>query len=106
MPCRAVDSTGIEGEGKWHDAIADRGAYTVIPPPKNAKPWQTVTAGTVARNEALRTSKHLIRTLWQRWSDYRRRSRVETKPLVTFPFGDTLTVNGCERYLNCDSYSF
>ena len=64
---------------KCHDAIADRGAHGVIPPRKNAKPWKSVTAGAIARNEALRASKYLGRALWRRWSGYHRRSRVETK---------------------------
>lgn len=51
----------------------------MIPPRKNAKPWKAITAGAVARNEALRTSKYLGRALWRRWSGYHRRSRVETK---------------------------
>lgn len=51
----------------------------MIPPRKNAKPWQTVTAGAAARNEILRTSKYLGRALWRRWSGYHRRSRIETK---------------------------
>ena len=62
-----------------HDAIADRGAQAVIPPRKNGKPWKAVTAGAVARNEALRASKYLGRAIWRRWSGYHRRSRVETK---------------------------
>ena len=37
---------------KCYDAIADRRAHAVIPPRKNAKPWKTITAGAVARNEA------------------------------------------------------
>lgn len=37
---------------KFQDAIADRAAHAVIPPRKNAKPWKTVTAGDMARNEA------------------------------------------------------
>jgi len=48
---------------KCHDAIVDRDAHAVILPRKNAKPWKTVTAGAVARNEALCTSKHLGRAL-------------------------------------------
>ncbi len=64
---------------KCHDAIAERGAYAVIPPRKNAKPWKAVTAGAVARNDALRASNYLGRALWRRWSGYPRRSRVETK---------------------------
>jgi hypothetical protein len=64
---------------KCHDAIAERGAYVVIPPRKRAKPWTAVTAGAVARNGALRASKYLDRAPWRRWSGYHRRSRAETK---------------------------
>ena len=60
-----VDSTYIkaEGEGEWSarkcdDAIADRSAHVVIPPRRNARPWNTVTAGAGARNEALRAAKY------------------------------------------------
>src|SRR5690606_40668822 len=64
---------------KCHDPTADRGACAVIPPRKNAKPWKAVTAGAMARNEALRACKYLGRALWRRWSGYHHRSRVETK---------------------------
>ena len=64
---------------KCYEAIADRGARAVIPPRTNEKPWKAVTAGAVARNEALRASKYLGRALWRRWTGYHRRSRVETK---------------------------
>ena len=53
---------------KCHDAIAARGAAAIIPPRKNAKPWKPDTAGAVARNEILRTSKRVGRTIWRRWS--------------------------------------
>ena len=75
----SVTADGAYDTRKCHDAIADRGAAAVIPPRKNAKPWKTVTAGAVARNEALRASKYLGRALWRRWSGYHRRSRAETK---------------------------
>ncbi|SFG34509.1 IS5 family transposase, partial [Jannaschia rubra] len=75
----SVTADGAYDTRKCHDAIAERGAHAVIPPRKNAKPWKTVTAGAVARNEALRTSKYLGRAIWRRWSGYHRRSRVETK---------------------------
>ncbi|TYB80765.1 transposase, partial [Oceaniovalibus sp. ACAM 378] len=57
----SVTADGAYDTRKCHDAIADRGANAVIPPRKNAKPWKTVTAGAVARNEALRASKYLGR---------------------------------------------
>ena len=75
----SVTADGAYDTRKCHDAIADRGAKAIIPPRKNAKPWKTATAGAVARNEALRASKHLGRALWRRWSGYHRRSRVEAK---------------------------
>lgn len=75
----SVTADGAYDTRKCHDAIANRGAHAVIPPRKNAKPWKTVTAGAVARNEALRVSKYLGRAIWRNFSGYHRRSRVETK---------------------------
>jgi transposase len=72
-----VTADGAYDTRKCHDAIADRGAHAVIPPRKNAKPWKTVTAGAMARNEALRAAKYLGPAIWRRWSGYHRRSRVE-----------------------------
>ena len=75
----SVTADGAYDTRKCHEALADRGAAAIIPPRKNAKPWKAITAGAVARNEALRASKDLGRALWRRWSGYHRRSRVETK---------------------------
>ena len=74
-----VTADGAFDTGKCHDAIATRRAAAIIPPRKNAKPWKPDTAGAVARNETLRTSKRLGRIIWRRWSGYHRRSRAETK---------------------------
>jgi hypothetical protein len=82
---------------KYHDAIADRGAHAVIPPRKNAKPWKTVTAGAVARNEALRAAKYLGRAIWRRWSGYHRRSRVETKMQCMKLLGQRLMARDFDR---------
>jgi transposase len=78
----SVTADGAYDTRNCHDAIADCGAHAVIPPRKNAKPWKTITAGAVARNEALRAAKYLGRALWRRWSGYRRRSRFEANPLM------------------------
>jgi hypothetical protein len=75
----SVTADGAFDTRKCHDAIAARGAAAIIPPCKNAKPGKPDTAGAIARNEALRASKRLGRTIWRRWSGYHRRSRVETK---------------------------
>ena len=55
----SVTADGAYDTRKCHDAIAERGAQAVMPPRRNAKPWKAITAGAVARNEALRASKYL-----------------------------------------------
>ena len=75
----SVTADGAFDTCKCRDAIAARGAAAIIPPRKNAKPWKPDTPGAIARNEALRASKRFGRTIWRRWSGYRRRSRVETR---------------------------
>ena len=63
----SVTADGAYDTRKCHDAIAERGADAIIPPRRNAKPWKATTAGATARNEALRASRYLGRTIWRRW---------------------------------------
>jgi len=79
---------------KCHEAIAARDAHAVIPPRKNAKPWKPMSAGAIARNDAVNSQRYLGRTLWRRWSGYHRRSRVETNPLGIL-LRNTLPGNEC-----------
>ena len=75
--CRATD--GAYDTRGCHAAIAARGACAVIPARKNARPWVETTPGAQARNEILRSTRRLGRTIWRKWSGYHRRSLVETK---------------------------
>ena len=93
----SVTADGAYDTRKCHDAIAERGAYAVIPPRKNAKLWKTVTAGAVARNEALRASKYLGRSIWRNGSGYHRRSRVETKMHCMKLLGQRLMARDFDR---------
>ena len=93
----SVTADGAFDTRKCHDAIAERGAHAVIPPRKNAKPWKADTAGAVARNEALRASKRLGRTIWRRWSGYHRRSRAETKMHCVKLLGQRLSARDFQR---------
>ncbi|MBL3559672.1 IS5 family transposase [Rhodovulum sulfidophilum] len=93
----SVTADGAYDTRKCHDAIADRGAQAVIPPRKNANPWKTITAGAVARNEALRASRYLGRALWRRWSKYHRRSRIETKMHCVKLLGQRLMARDFDR---------
>lgn len=90
----SVTAVGAYDTRKCHETIAARDAYTVIPPRKNAKPWKPTSAGAIARTDAVNAQRYLGRTVWQRWSGYHRRSRVERKPLGIMP-RIALTVSGC-----------
>ena len=93
----SVTADGAYDTRKCHDAIAERGAAAVIPPRRNAKPWKGETAGAVARNEALRASRRLGRTIWRRWSGYHRRSRAETKMHCVKLLGQRLMARDFDR---------
>ena len=93
----SVTADGAYDTRKCHDAIAEPGAHSVIPPRKNAKPWKTVTVGAVARDETLRASKYLGRALWRRWSGYHRRSRVKTKMHCVKLLGQRLMARDFDR---------
>src|SRR5277367_1964741 len=75
----AVSGDGAYDTKGCHAAIAARGAAAVIPTRKNAQYWKENTASARARNETLRATRYLGRTLWKKWSGYHRRSLVETK---------------------------
>ncbi len=81
-PEEALASVGADGAydtKACHAAIASRGASALIPVRKNAQPWKEGTEGARARNEILRATKRLGRTIWKKWSGYHRRSLVDTK---------------------------
>jgi DDE family transposase len=93
----SVTADGAHDTRKCLEAIAERGAAAIIPPRKNAKPWKPDTAGAVARNEALRVSRRLGRTIWRRWSGYHRRSRAETKMHCVKLLGQRLSARNFQR---------
>jgi hypothetical protein len=75
----AVYCDGAYDTKECHNAIAARGAAAIIPTRKNAQLRKENTAGARARNDILRATKYLGRTIWKKWSGYHRRSLVETK---------------------------
>jgi hypothetical protein len=93
----SVSADGAFDTRKCHDAIATRRAAAIIPPRENAKPWKPDTAGAMARNEILRTSKRVGRTTWRRWSGYHRRSRAETKMHCIKLLGQRLSARDFDR---------
>jgi hypothetical protein len=92
-----VTAYGAFDTRKCHDAIAAPGVAAIMPPRKNAKPWKPDTPGAVARNEILRTSKRVGRTIWRQWSGYHRRSRAVTKVNCVRLLGQRLSVRDFDR---------
>lgn len=95
----SVTADGAFDTRKCHDAIAARGAAAIIPPRKNAKPWKPDTAGAIARNDILRTSRRVGRTIWRRWSGCHRRSRAETRMHCVKPLGQRLSARDIDRQI-------
>ena len=79
QPIGKVTADGAYDTRGCHAAIAARSACAVIPARKNARPWLENTPGAQARNDIVRSTRRLGRTIWRRWSGYHRRSLVEAK---------------------------
>lgn len=78
-PMCSVSADGAYDTKACHEAIAGRQAATIIPTRRNVTPLNDGRAGAQARNEILRTTRKLGRTIWKKWSGYHRRSLAETK---------------------------
>ena len=96
-PDQMIASVTAFDNRKCHDAITAQGAAPIIPSRENAKPWKPDTAGAVARNDPLCASKRFSLTIWRRWMNYHRRSRVETKMLCVKLLGHRLMTRDFDR---------
>ena len=65
QPIGKVSADGAYDTRACHAAIAAREASAVIPARKNARPWLETTPGAHARNEILRATRRLDRTIWR-----------------------------------------
>ncbi len=79
QPIGKVSADGAYDTRACHAAIAARSACADIPARKNARPWLENTPGAQARNETVRATRRLGRTICRRWSGCHRRSLIETK---------------------------
>ena len=92
----------VSGDGAYdtkgcHKAIALRQADAIIPIRKNAKPWKLNRLGAAARNEILRATRRLGRTIWKKWSGYHQRSLVETKMRCFKLLGERIMARDFDR---------
>lgn len=74
-----VTADSADDTHKCHDAIIGSVGDVIMLPRKNARPWKAITESAVARNDALRASKRVGRTIWRGWGGYHRRSHAKTK---------------------------
>jgi len=93
-PVESVGADGAYDTKACHASIANRGATALIPVRKNALPWKSCDA---RRNEILRTTQRLGRTIWKKWSGYHRRSLVETKMRCFKLLGESVMARDFDR---------
>lgn len=93
-PIAAVTGDGAYDTKACHAAIAAVGATAVIPAQKNAQLWKKYPPGAEARNEIVKASQRLGRTIWKHWSGYHQRSLVETKMRCFKLLGERVMARG------------
>jgi hypothetical protein len=96
-PIVSVSGDGAYDTKRCHEAIALRQADAIIPTRKNAKPWKINRLGAEVRNEILRATRRLGRTIWKKWSGYHRRSLVETKMRCFKLLGERIMARDFDR---------
>lgn len=96
-PLHSVSADGAYDTKACHEAIASRQAAAIIPTRKNAKPWADDKAVARARNEILRATRRLGRSIWMKWSGYHRRCLVETKMGCFKRLGEHVMARDFER---------
>lgn len=97
QPIDKVTADGAYDTRGCHAAIAGRSACAVIPSRKNARAWLENTPGAQARNETVRATRRLGRTIWRRWSGYHRRSLVEAKMRCLKLLGERVVARDFDR---------
>lgn len=92
----------VTGDGAYdtkacYAAIAAVGATAIIPARKNARLWKKYPPGAEARNEIVKATQRLGRTIWKKWSGYHCRSLVETKMRCLKLLGERIMARDFDR---------
>jgi hypothetical protein len=98
----AVRLGTVTGDGAYdtrrcHTAILERGGTAVIPIRKNGRLWKEDCPAAIARNELLRATQRLGRSIWKRGSGYHIRSRIEAKMRCLKSFGERIASRDPDR---------
>ncbi|WP_370159496.1 IS5 family transposase [Limimaricola soesokkakensis] len=92
-----VTADGAYDTRRCHGAIIDRGADAVIPIRRNGRDWKEDCPAAAARNEILRATRRLGRTIWKKWTGYHVRSRVEAQMNCLKLFGERIMSRDPDR---------
>ena len=74
-----VTADGAYDTRRCHAAILEHGAEPFIPIRRNGRAWKPDCPAAISRNEILRATRCLGRSIWKKWSGYHSRSRVEAQ---------------------------
>lgn len=85
-----VTGDGAFDTRRCHAAILVRGGTAIIPIRKNGRFSKEDCPAARARNDILRATRRLGRTIWKRWSGYHVRSRIEAKMRGLKSFGERI----------------
>ncbi len=92
-----MTADGAYDTRRCHTAILDRGGTAVIPIRRNGRLWKEDAPAARARNDILRATRRLGRTIWKRWSGYHVRSRAEAKMRCLKSFGERIASRDPDR---------
>ena len=92
-----VTGDGAEGTRRCHSAILARGGTGIIPIRRNGRLWKEDCPAALARNDILRATRRLGRTIWKRWSGDHVRSRVEARMRNLKSFGERIASRDPDR---------
>ena len=97
QPIGPVIGDGAFDTRRCHAAILDRGGSAIMPIRKNGRYWKEDCPAARTRNDILRATRLLGRTIWNRWSGYHVRSRIEAKMRGLKSFGERIASRDPDR---------
>lgn len=92
-----VTGDGAFDTRRCHSAILARGGTGVIPIRKNGRLGKEDCPAALARNDILRATRRLGRTIWKRWSGYHVRSKIEARMRNLKSFGERIASRDPDR---------
>ena len=92
-----VTADGAYDTRRCHAAILEHGAEPIIPIRRNGRAWKPDCPAATSRNETLRATRFLGRSIWKKWTGYHARSRVEARMNRLKLFGERIMSRDPDR---------